>query len=66
MHVDLSFNSLNVDDIKVMGDGLNENSTILGIHLMGNQAKVDEKGFIHPDKNPDISTYHVFTRLPCK
>lgn len=38
----MSFNSLQEEDIKVIGERLKENQTLLGIHLMGNEAKVDE------------------------
>jgi Ran GTPase-activating protein (RanGAP) involved in mRNA processing and transport len=36
LHLDLSFNSLNMEDIKVIGEQLMHNQTLLGIHLMGN------------------------------
>ena len=31
-----------------LGDGLKLNHSILGIHMMGNEAKVDELGFLEP------------------
>jgi len=33
---------------------------------MGNYAKVDELGFITPEKIIDDATSHVFIRIPCK
>ena len=33
---------------------------------MGNYAKVDELGFITPEKAVDEATSHVFIRIPCK
>lgn len=50
----------------MIGDALKKNHTILGIHLMGNEAKVDEMGFVIPEKDQDHASHHVFTRIPCK
>ena len=50
----------------MLGEGLKQNHSILGIHLMGNYAKVDELGFITPEKAMDEATSHVFIRIPCK
>jgi hypothetical protein len=33
---------------------------------MGNQAKVDELGFVTPEKILDPAKSHVFVRIPCK
>jgi hypothetical protein len=33
---------------------------------MGNEAKVDELGFVMPEKTMDSASFHVFTRIPCK
>jgi len=33
---------------------------------MGNEAKVDELGFVIPEKALDPASFHVFTRIPCK
>ena len=38
----------------------------MGIHLMGNYAKVDELGFITPEKTIDEASSHVFIRIPRK
>lgn len=32
----------------VLGEGLKENHSILGIHMLGNEAKVDQLGFVDP------------------
>jgi hypothetical protein len=50
----------------VIGEGLKSNHTLLGIHLMGNEAKVDELGFVMPEKTMDSASFHVFTRIPRK
>jgi hypothetical protein len=41
----------------MMGEGLKVNHTILGIHLMGNEARVDELGFVTPEKIVDSAKY---------
>jgi len=66
IHVDLSFNQFKVDDIRLLGEGLKLNHRILGIHLMGNEASVDELGFVTPEKTLDQASLHVFTRIPGK
>lgn len=50
MHVDISHNHIGWDDMEVISDGLNENFTILGIHVKGNACWVDSWGFIQPLK----------------
>ena len=50
VHLDFSFNGFKADDIALIGEGLKHNHTILGIHMMGNEAKVDELGFVTPEK----------------
>ena len=66
LHLDLSFNSLQEEDIRIIGEELKHNQTLLGIHLMGNEAKIDEQGFVIPEKNIDMASTHVYSRLPCK
>lgn len=31
---------------------------------MGNEARIDELGFVMPDKALDAAASHVFTRIP--
>jgi hypothetical protein len=64
VHLDFSFNQFKINDVQVLGEGLKQNHSILGIHLMGNYAKVDELGFITPEKAMDEATSHVFIRIP--
>lgn len=64
--MDLSFNQFKVDDVRLLGEGLKLNHRILGIHLMGNEATVDELGFVTPEKTLDQASLHVFTRIPGK
>ena len=65
MHLDFSFNSFKAGDISVIGEALKRNHTIFGLHLMGNDAKIDELGFVSPEKVLDHASFHVFTRIPC-
>lgn len=46
MHVDISHNDLQWPEMEVIGEGLKDNHTILGIHVRGNEAQVDSRGFI--------------------
>lgn len=41
MHVDISHNMLKQLEMEIIGEGLNFNHTILGIHVKGNDAYVD-------------------------
>lgn len=50
IHLDLSFNNFKMPDLVIIGEGLKRNHSILGIHFMGDEAKVDELGFIQPEK----------------
>ncbi|CDW87404.1 UNKNOWN [Stylonychia lemnae] len=64
-HVDLSFNSFKREDIKIIGEGLKNNHTILGIHMLGNDAEVNQLGFVDGFKKEDNHLMgHVFTRIP--
>jgi len=64
IHFDLSFNNFKVGDIRHLGEALKLNHTLLGLHLMGNEAKVDELGYVTPDRGLDPASYHVFSRIP--
>lgn len=47
-HVDLSYNGICAADCGIIGDGLKLNHTLFGLHLVGNEAAVDELGFVVP------------------
>merc|ERR550534_1074216 len=47
-HVDLSFNHFNASNCQKLQDGLQDNSTLVGLHLLGNAAIVDPFGFVVP------------------
>jgi hypothetical protein len=46
IHIDLSYNGFMQDELKVMGEGLKDNHTILGLHMLGNQQTTDSLGYI--------------------
>lgn len=66
VHLDMSFNSFKKADMQFIGEAMSKNHKILGLHLMGNEASVDELGFISPEQVWNAGTAHVFTRIPCK
>jgi hypothetical protein len=50
----------------VIGEQLKNNHTLMGIHLMGNYARVDELGFVAAEQTMDAASTHCFTRIPSK
>ena len=51
LHLDISHNQFKVEDSEVIGDGLNENHTLLGLHTAGNNAEIDHLGFLLTDQS---------------
>ncbi|CAE8626608.1 unnamed protein product, partial [Polarella glacialis] len=47
-HLDLSYNSICATDCCIMGEALKSNHTLFGLHLVGNEAKVDDIGLLRP------------------
>lgn len=45
-HLDLSNNYLDQNDCKIIGDALVSNTTLIGLHMDGNGAILDNKGFL--------------------
>lgn len=66
LHVDFSNNDFAAPEIEVIAEGLKENHTILGIHMIGNEATTDAQGFVTPlvnaSKLPEGKS-NVFTRI---
>eukprot|EP00930_Biecheleria_cincta_P042856 TRINITY_DN29493_c0_g1_i1.p1 TRINITY_DN29493_c0_g1~~TRINITY_DN29493_c0_g1_i1.p1 ORF type:complete len:1004 (-),score=210.82 TRINITY_DN29493_c0_g1_i1:50-3061(-) len=46
VHLDLSYNSLRCQDCQVLAEGLRDNHSLIGLHLVGNAASVDADGFV--------------------
>ena len=53
-HLDLSNNHLTWIDLKPIAEKLEENHTLIGIHLAGNEAKVDSCGFVTQLSTPVV------------
>ncbi|CAK0882542.1 unnamed protein product [Prorocentrum cordatum] len=47
-HLDLSYNCFVSSDCLILAEGLKNNHTLFGIHMSGNEATVDDQGFIVP------------------
>lgn len=48
-HLDISYNSLGAEDCAKIAVGLLDNVSLFGIHVAGNEAHVDEMGFLVPN-----------------
>lgn len=47
-HLDLSYNGFDAEDCGILAAGLAKNQTLFGLHLVGNEATMDDLGFIIP------------------
>eukprot|EP00930_Biecheleria_cincta_P060897 TRINITY_DN4647_c2_g1_i1.p1 TRINITY_DN4647_c2_g1~~TRINITY_DN4647_c2_g1_i1.p1 ORF type:complete len:1790 (-),score=358.53 TRINITY_DN4647_c2_g1_i1:120-5489(-) len=52
-HLDLSYNGLSAKDCAVLGVGLQSNHSLFGLHLVGNEATIDDIGAVHPRTAPE-------------
>jgi len=64
LHLDISFNGFKAPDMEIIGEGLKENRTLLGLHVIGNEGNVDSLGFVHASKEGDMALCHIYTRIP--
>lgn len=48
-HVDFSSNYLGMESCEILAKGFEQNHRVLGLHMLGNDCKVDSRGFIKPD-----------------
>lgn len=64
VHLDLSYNHLQTEDMCVIADALQRNTTLWGIHLVGNAATVDAEGFVTPVNEwlPPCTGHRRFTK----
>ena len=62
IHLDLSHNNLKKQDILIMEEGLRENHTLLGIHMVGNEINTDSLGFFK-DQSSEPGVSHIITRI---
>ena len=58
LHLDISYNNLNVTDAKAISENIKDNHTILGIHVDGNDMWVDELGFVYPVEKSKYQQNH--------
>ena len=56
IHLDISQNMLCMQDCEILAKGLNENRTLLGLHVEGNHAEIDSQGNLHVRDSIDTST----------
>lgn len=52
-HLDLSYNGLSAEDCGVLAKGLQSNHSLFGLHLVGNEATIDDIGVVHPRSAPE-------------
>jgi hypothetical protein len=66
IHLDFSNNGFTAPEIDLIATGLKENHTLLGIHMLGNEAATDALGFVTADRSPGIlrdGLMSVYTRI---
>ena len=62
IHLDLSHNCLKREDCDLMAEGLKDNHTLLGFHIIGNDVDVNSLGYF-TGKCSDPSSAHIVTRI---
>jgi len=45
-HLDLSYNSLDKQECGVFAEGIKNNHTLWGLHMLGNDCVLDSSGFV--------------------
>ena len=63
LHLDLSHNYITYKECEVLGTGLEQNHTLMGLHLAGNECNLDSKGFILPSPQTHLDQGHFFKRI---
>ena len=58
LHLDISYNNINVVDATAISENIKDNHTILGIHVDGNDMWVDELGFVFPIEKAKYKQNH--------
>ena len=62
-HLDISHDGFVIEDVKVIAEGLKNNHSLLGIHMIGNEAEIDALGFAKPVKSNKMAESHAMTRI---
>ena len=61
--MDLSHNNFSEDDCKEISQGLNQNKSVLGLHMSGNSRDTSALGFIDKLPSKDPGAAHIHTRI---
>lgn len=62
-HLDISYNSITAEDASIIAEGLKHNHTILGLHVLGNACRVDNRGFLHPCTKNKVKPCQFYQRI---
>lgn len=63
-HLDLSNNSFTESDCQIIAEALTFNTTLIGLHMEGNGAKINTKGFLILDVNSSRArNLHIYKPL---
>ena len=66
LHLDISHNHLRAEDCSILAQGLTPNHSLWGIHIRGNEAYIDSKGYLQTDLTKDkdpLATEHLARRI---
>lgn len=45
---------MNTNECEILGEYLKSNHTLMGLHIIGNDGKVDIRGFLQPFQVPKL------------
>ncbi|CAG9317234.1 unnamed protein product [Blepharisma stoltei] len=64
LHLDISYNSFTSKECEELTNGLNQNHTLLGLHVYGNSCTINSRGFLTPTStNNNFENSHHFRRM---
>lgn len=67
IHLDISQNKIKAEDMNIVATSLELNHSLWGFHVVGNEAYVDSKGFLHAEKQElnqeSLATQHLDHRM---
>ena len=64
VHLNISYNNLSYEDCQLISEESKTNRGILGMHVEGNEMKIDPLGFIHPiQKEQKSRNYYSKTQI---
>lgn len=63
IHMDLSHNNFSAKDWIEISKGLNQNKSVLGLHMTGNSKDTNALGFINKKPSIDPALAHIHTRI---